>query len=118
MSCCTRPPSTSWLETDAADADPNQLNADLIDSWQSESDDDDDDDDPYVDWLSDDPNELTDDLGIFAAGADETSAEALALPRTMAARMSRRAPGDWTMPTSWPISSKQAAPAAMARPTG
>ena len=78
------PPSTSWLETDAADADPNQLNADLIDSWQSEldDDDDDDDDDPYVDWLSDDPNELTDDLGIFAAGADETSAEALALPRT------------------------------------
>ena len=74
------PPSTSWLETDAADADPNQLNADLIDSWQSELDD--DDDDPYVDWLSDDPNELTDDLGIFAAGADETSAEALALPRT------------------------------------
>ena len=52
------PPSTSWLETAADDADPNQINADLIDSWQQELGDDDDDDDPYVDWLSDDPNEL------------------------------------------------------------
>ncbi len=69
------PPSTSWLETEPAEADPNQLNADLIDSWQSElGDDDDDDDDPYVDWLSDDPNELSDDLGIFAAGAQASDA--------------------------------------------
>ncbi|MYD11917.1 MAG: tetratricopeptide repeat protein [Chloroflexi bacterium] len=76
------PPSTSWLETGADAEDPNQINSDLIDSWQSELGDDDDDDDPYVDWLSDDPNELDDDLGAFAAGADETAAdEALALPR-------------------------------------
>lgn len=78
------PPSTSWLETDAAAADPNQVNADLIDSWQSELGDDDDDDDPYVDWLSDDPNELSDDLGVFsasAAGADEPSDDGLALPQ-------------------------------------
>lgn len=51
------PPADSWLETDAtapekAD-DPNQINADLIDSWSSELGED-DDDDPYVDWLSDD----------------------------------------------------------------
>ena len=79
------PPSTSWLEADAAADDPNLRNAELIDSWQSELDqdgDDDDDDDPYVDWLSDDPNELTDDLGIFAAGAGEADDEAIALPRT------------------------------------
>ena len=78
------PPSTSWLETDVDDTDPNQRNADLIDAWQSELDEDgdDEDDDPYVDWLSDDPNELTDDLGIFAAGADETGDEAIALPQT------------------------------------
>ena len=73
------PPSTSWLETDPAAADPNQVNADLIDSWQAELDDD-DDDDPYVDWLSDDPNELSDDLGIFSASAEEASDAALALP--------------------------------------
>lgn len=73
------PPSTSWLETDGAAADPNQVNADLIDSWQSELDD--DDDDPYVDWLSDDPNELSDDLGMFAAGGDDAGTEALALPQ-------------------------------------
>lgn len=75
------PPSASWLETDAAEADPNRLNADLIDSWQTELDDD-DDGDPYVDWLSDDPNELTDDLGAYAAGADEAGHEAQALPQT------------------------------------
>ena len=51
---------------------PNRRNADLIDSWQSELGVDDADDDPYVDWLSDDPNELNDDeLGIFSATADE-----------------------------------------------
>ncbi len=79
------PPSTSWLETGAADDDPNQLNADLIESWQSELDiDDDEDDDPYVDWLADDPNELGDDLDIFAAGADASDKpgdEAIALPQ-------------------------------------
>ena len=51
------PPADSWLETDAPDAeqagDPNQRNADLIDSWASELGED-DEDDPYVDWLSDD----------------------------------------------------------------
>lgn len=49
------PPADSWLETDDADpaGDPNQLNADLIDSWSSELGED-DEDDPYVDWLSDD----------------------------------------------------------------
>ena len=62
------PPAGSWLDSDeetggssilstAEDDDPNQRNANLIDSWQSELGDD-DDDDPYVDWLSDDPNEL------------------------------------------------------------
>ena len=79
------PPSTSWLEPESAEADPNQLNADLIDSWQSELGDDDDDDDPYVDWLSDDPNELSDDLSIFAADAQASDAaadEALTLSRT------------------------------------
>ena len=71
------PPAGSWLDSDeetggssilstAEDDDPNQRNANLIDSWQSELGDD-DDDDPYVDWLSDDPNEL----GIVSAQADE-----------------------------------------------
>ncbi len=76
------PPSTSWLETDANVEDPNQRNAELIDSWQSELGEDDDDDDPYVDWLSDDPNELSDDLGIFAASADDADDAAVALPQT------------------------------------
>ena len=76
------PPSTSWLETAVDAEDPNQRNADLIDSWQSELDDDDDDDDPYVDWLSDDPDELSNDLGIFAAGAGDAAEEALTLPET------------------------------------
>ncbi len=53
----TSPPADSWLETDEIDAkpagDPNQFNADLIDSWTSELGED-DEDDPYVDWLSDD----------------------------------------------------------------
>lgn len=53
----TSPPADSWLETDKIDAkqagDPNQLNADLIDTWTSELGED-DEDDPYVDWLSDD----------------------------------------------------------------
>lgn len=51
------PPADSWLETDKIDSkkvgDPNQLNADLIDTWTSELGED-DEDDPYVDWLSDD----------------------------------------------------------------
>ena len=76
------PPSTSWLETAQAAEDPNQLNADLIDSWQTELDADDDDDDPYVDWLSDDPDELSDDLDIFAASAGDAAEEALALPQS------------------------------------
>ena len=75
------PPSTSWLDTGADAEDPNQLNADLIDSWQSELGDDDDDDDPYVDWLSDDPNELGDDLSAFAVGEGDAPGEALALPQ-------------------------------------
>ena len=72
------PPARSWLEDIDADAsvdladgdDPNRENAALIDSWQSQLGDD-EDDDPYVDWLKDDPNELDDDLGVFALGADE-----------------------------------------------
>ena len=64
MSCWPCPPSRSWLDDDDdEDADigalhaddPNRLNAELIDSWQSELGEDDDDDDPYVDWLSDAP---------------------------------------------------------------
>ena len=51
------PPAASWLEPDetsaAATTDPNQLNANLIDSWASELGED-DEDDPYVDWLSED----------------------------------------------------------------
>ncbi len=80
------PPARSWLEDIEADAsagptasdDPNRENAALIDSWQSELGDD-QDDDPYVDWLKDDPNELDDDLGIFAVGADEAEGAAPAL---------------------------------------
>lgn len=81
------PPGASWLDDGDADQapsifdtesddDPNQLNADLIDSWGAELEDDtdDDDDDPYVDWLSDDPNELGDDLSALAAEVDAETA--------------------------------------------
>ena len=79
------PPSRSWLEdiddessiSTAAEDDPNRRNADLIDSWQSELGVDDEDDDPYVDWLSDDPNELNGELGIFSVTADEDEGAAL-----------------------------------------
>lgn len=77
------PPARSWLEdkdsaseTGLIDADdPNRVNADLIDSWQSELTDD-EDDDPYVDWLKDDPNDIDDGLGIFAAPAAEAESAA------------------------------------------
>lgn len=80
------PPAESWLKDDGENAladltdqdDPNRENAALIDSWQSELGDD-EDDDPYVDWLRDDPNELLDDLGIFAVGADEVEGAPAAL---------------------------------------
>ncbi len=78
-------PGPSWLEdaddpvaAAADDDDPNRVNAELIDSWQSELSE--DDDDPYVDWLRDDPNELDDDLSIFAAGADEAESAAAVAP--------------------------------------
>ena len=76
------PPAQSWLEGDDADVealakgDPNERNAQLIDSWQSELGIDDDDDDPYVDWLSEDPGELGDDLSILAAKPDSDAAPA------------------------------------------
>ncbi len=80
------PPADSWLadsDDDSAmaadDEDPNRLNADLIDSWQSELGDDDEADDPYVDWLKDDPNELDDDFAALSVGADESADEASAL---------------------------------------
>lgn len=80
------PPARSWLEDIDDDAsasltdgdDPNRENAALIDDWQSELGDD-EDDDLYVDWLKDDPNELDEDLGIFALGADEAEGAAPAL---------------------------------------
>ena len=68
------PPSRSWLDDDEADVDatdeddPNRLNAELIDAWQSELGvDDDDGDDPYVDWLSDAPGALDDNLSMLSA---------------------------------------------------
>ena len=66
------PPTDSWLDDDedagALRDDPNRRNAALIDSWQTElGDGDDDDDDPYVDWLSDEFDDLGDDLGILSA---------------------------------------------------
>lgn len=79
------PPGPSWLEDDEAASgesllspagaeDPNQLNAELIEGWGAELGDD-DDDEPYVDWLRDDPNELTDDeLGILSAPTAEAAA--------------------------------------------
>ena len=73
------PTGESWLEdgeeSAAVEDDPNRVNADLIDSWQSELGDDDEDDDPYVDWLKDDLDELDDDLAILSAGSEgQTSA--------------------------------------------
>ena len=81
------PPARSWLEDIDAGAsaelrdgdDPNRENAALIDSWQTELGDD-EDDDLYVDWLKDDPNELDDDLGIFAVGGDEAEGAAAPAP--------------------------------------
>ncbi len=69
------PPVRSWLDADddadvaaPVEDDPNQLNAELIDSWQSELGlDDDDDDDPYVDWLSDAPG---DELSLLSAAPE------------------------------------------------
>ncbi len=72
------PPGASWLDDEGtsgepplsrAAADPNQLNAELIEGWGAELGDD-DDDELYVDWLRDDPNELNDDeLGFLSASA-------------------------------------------------
>ena len=73
------PPARSWLDADddadvaaTVEDDPNQLNAELIDSWQSELglDDDDDDDDPYVDWLSDAPGAPADELSMLSAAPE------------------------------------------------
>ncbi len=88
------PPAASWLDDGEADAprsifdtasddDPNQLNAELIDSWQAELDD--DDDDPYVDWLSEDPDLLQDELNALAA-ADAPAERPGPAPATDTAR--------------------------------
>ena len=79
------PPAASWLDDGdeahapslfdtESDADPNQLNLDLIDSWQTELGDDEDDDDPYVDWLSDDPDALDSEISALSAPEGETDA--------------------------------------------
>ncbi|MCY3780652.1 MAG: tetratricopeptide repeat protein [Chloroflexi bacterium] len=95
------PPADSWLDDQdeiaaiaaPAEDDLNRENAALIDSWESELGDD-EDDDPYVDWLKDDPNELDDDLGIFAAPADDVDiAAAASLPDTGDAEEQTRAWG-------------------------
>ena len=71
------PPARSWLDDEDGDVapppedDPNQRNAELIESWQSELGADDDDDDPYVDWLRDEPDALGDELSALAAAGDE-----------------------------------------------
>ncbi len=80
------PPGASWLDDEGtsgepplsrAAADPNRLNAELIEGWGAELGDDDDDDELYVDWLRDDPNELNDDeLGFLSASADAEAASA------------------------------------------
>ncbi len=94
------PPARSWLEDapGATEDDPNRVNADLIDSWQSELGEDKEDyedDDPYVDWLRDDPNELADyDLDMFAEKADEDAGWApLIAPETSDAADQARAWG-------------------------
>ena len=87
MSCCWRRPANLGWKTDgdeAAEDDPNLVNADLIDSWQSELGDDDEDDDPYVDWLKDDPDELDDELSILSAGSEQESADEDAQERARA----------------------------------
>ena len=84
------PPAEAWLDDElvdepdvgqplleeaVTDEQQNRLNADLIDSWQSELEDDDDDDDPYVDWLSEDTAAgIDEDLGIMSVEDAEAAA--------------------------------------------
>ena len=69
------PPSPpSPTESSISDAEQNRLNADLIDSWQSELEDD-DDEDPYVDWLSEDTAAgIDEELGILSLDEAEAAA--------------------------------------------
>lgn len=85
------PPAEAWLDDELVEEEPdlertlleqpisdeqqNQLNVDLIDSWQSELEDDDDDEDPYVDWLSEDTAAgIDEELGIFSVEEAEAAA--------------------------------------------
>ncbi|MCY4020534.1 MAG: tetratricopeptide repeat protein [Chloroflexi bacterium] len=62
------------LEAIVSDEEQNRLNADLIDSWQSELEDD-EDEDPYVDWLSEDTAAgIDEELGIFSLEEAEAAA--------------------------------------------
>lgn len=66
------PPSPP--DSSISDAEQNRLNADLIDSWQSELEDD-DDEDPYVDWLSEDTAAgIDEELGILSLDEAEAAA--------------------------------------------
>ncbi|MDE2819776.1 MAG: tetratricopeptide repeat protein [Chloroflexota bacterium] len=57
-----------------SDEEQNRLNANLIDSWQSELEDD-DDEDPYVDWLSEDTAAgIDEELGVFSLDEAEAAA--------------------------------------------
>ncbi len=65
------PPS---LDSSISDEEQNRLNADLIDSWQSELEDD-GDEDPYVDWLSEDTAAgIDEELGVFSLDGAEAAA--------------------------------------------
>ncbi|MCY4070097.1 MAG: tetratricopeptide repeat protein [Chloroflexi bacterium] len=63
-----------------SDEEQNRLNADLIDSWQTELEDD-DDEDPYVDWLSEDTAAgIDEELGILSVEEAEAAAAPLDEP--------------------------------------
>ena len=70
------PPAPPELNAAISDEDQNQLNSDLIDSWQSELEDD-DDEDPYFDWLSEDTAAGVDEeLDAFALNVDKDEDQA------------------------------------------
>jgi len=89
------PPAAPWLDEELvaepdvekplldeiiSDEERNRLNADLIDSWQSELEDD-DDEDPYVDWLSEDTAaSIDEELGILSLEEAEAAAAPLDEP--------------------------------------
>ena len=71
------------LEEAISDEEQNRLNADLIDSWQSELEDDDDDEDPYVDWLSEDTAAgIDEELGVLSLEEAEAAAAPADAPGT------------------------------------